>query len=55
MAEENKVNAMEIVIDDGSQWVPIKNKQGEEIGIFKFRPTDIAIIKRFNDISKKFP
>lgn len=54
MAEENK-KAMEIIIDDGSLWVPIKNKQGEEIGVFKFRPTDIAIIKRFNDISKKFP
>ena len=54
MAEENKVKAMEIVIDDGSVAVPIKNTQGEEIGVFRFRPTDIAIIKRFNEIAKKF-
>lgn len=46
-AVENK--ALEIVIDDGSQRIPIKNKDGEEIGVFFFRPTDIAIINRYNE------
>ena len=48
----NKTN--EIVIDDGSQRISIKNKLGDEIGVFLFRPTDIAIIQRYNEIAAKF-
>lgn len=48
MADEKK-KALEIVIDDGSQRVPIKNLDGEEIGVFRFHPTDIGIIQRYND------
>lgn len=44
----------EIVIDDGSVEVPIKNKRGEQIGVFYFRPTDIGIIDRYNEIAGKF-
>ena len=44
----------EIVIDDGSVRVPIRNRQGEEIGVFFFRPTDIGIIDRFNDMADDF-
>ena len=52
MAEEvNKMN--EIIIDDGSQRISIKNKLGDEIGVFMFRPTDIAIIQRYNEIAQK--
>ena len=47
-------NPMEIVIDDGSERVPIKNLSGEEIGVFYFRPTDIGIIDRYNKIAKEF-
>lgn len=43
-----------IVVDDGSVKVPIKNKMGDEIGVFYFRPTDIGIISRFNEASDRF-
>lgn len=44
----------EIIVDDGSQRVPIKNKYGDEIGVFYFHPTDIGIIERFNNIADEF-
>ncbi len=57
--EENRViqqncNGMDIIVDDGSVKVPIRNKQGEEIGVFYFRPTDIGIIDRFNALANDF-
>lgn len=58
MAENNIRNidqsVNEIIIDDGSVKVSIRNKQGEEIGVFFFRPTDMGIIDRFNDIAEDF-
>lgn len=55
MAEEMKqAAALEIVVDDGSQRIPIKNLAGDEIGVFYFRPTDIGIIQRYNDTVSKF-
>lgn len=55
MAEEKKqAAALEIVIDDGYQRVPIKNLSGEEIGEFYFNPTDIGIIQRYNETMAKF-
>lgn len=45
---------MAIVVDDGSRRVPIQNKNGDEIGVFYFRPTDIGIIERYNSIASKF-
>ena len=56
MAEvmEMKNSAMEIVVDDGSERVPIKNTFGDEIGVFYFRPTDIGIVNRYNKIAKDF-
>ena len=54
MAEEKKQAAFEIVVDDGSQRVPIKNMSGDEIGVFYFHPTDIGIIQRYNDAVAKF-
>lgn len=47
-------NPVEIIIDDGSERVPIKNHFGDEIGVFYFRPTDMGIIDRYNEIAKKF-
>lgn len=44
----------EITVDDGSVKVPIRNLQGEEIGVFFFRPTDIGIIDRFNELASDF-
>lgn len=54
MAEEVKKNAFEIVVDDGSRIVPIINHMGEKIGEFRFRPTDIGIVTRFNETVGEF-
>lgn len=50
--EENK--NFEIVVDDGAVDVPISNTLGERIGMFRFRPTDFNIVKRYQEISDKF-
>ena len=47
-------NSAEIIIDDGSERVSIKNQHGKEIGVFYFRPTDMGIISRYNKIAKEF-
>jgi len=57
MAEEKIIQAdfqndvWQIVVDDGSVRVPIRNKQGDELGVFYFRPTDLGIIDRFNSMA----
>lgn len=53
MAETTKSKALEIVVDDGAQRVPIKNTYGDEIGVFYFRPTDFGIIQRYNNLVDK--
>lgn len=45
---------LDIVVDDGSVVVPIKNTLGELIGQFRFRPTDFNIIKRYNKVAEDF-
>ena len=50
----NKNVSLSITVDDGSRRVPIVNTQGEEIGAFTFRPTDIGIIERFNGMAERF-
>lgn len=52
--EEIKNTTLNIVVDDGSVKVPIRNKHSEEIGVFYFRPTDIGIIDRFNSLADEF-
>lgn len=49
---ETKTTAaqLEIRVDDGSMRVPIRNMHGDEIGVFYFRPTDVGIIERYNDM-----
>lgn len=41
---------MEIVVDDGRKRVPIKNLNGDEIGVFYFNPTDFGILARYKEI-----
>jgi hypothetical protein len=43
-----------IVVDDGSVRVPIQNALGDEIGVFYFRPTDIGLIDRYNQMVGRF-
>ena len=47
-------NMMMITVDDGSRRIPIQNKEGEEIGAFTFRPTDMGIVARFNAMAEGF-
>lgn len=55
MAEDTKKqNAIGLVVDDGSIKESIKNKHGDEIGVFYFRPTDIGIVDRYNKIAADF-
>jgi len=60
MAENTKITNINnpnnniIVVDDGSVRVPIQNKQGDEIGVFFFRPTDVGMIDRFNNMVEEF-
>lgn len=54
MSENIKANPFEIVVDDGSQKISIKNTYGDEIGVFYFRPTDLGIIDRYNSMVKDF-
>lgn len=59
MAENTKVTNINnnnniIVVDDGSVRVPIQNRQGDEIGVFFFRPTDIGMADRFNELVDDF-
>ena len=42
---------MEIIVDDGSVTVPIKNQDGELVGEFRFRPTDFNIVNRYNKVA----
>jgi len=43
-----------ITVDDGARRVPILNMDGEEIGSFRFHPTDIGIIERYNRLAEQF-
>lgn len=49
-ADTTKKNAaFEIVVDDGTVRVPIRNTLGDEIGSFKFRPTDTGLLERYRE------
>lgn len=54
MAENIKNFNDVIVVDDGSVNVPIKNMLGTVIGEFTFRPTDIDMINRYNEVVTGF-
>ena len=45
--------AFQITVDDGSVKVPVRNKHGDEIGVFYFSPTDTGIYDRYNEIIGK--
>ena len=43
-------NNLQIQVDDGTRRISITNTLGQEIGVFFFRPTDVGIINRFNQM-----
>ncbi len=51
--KNNQINTG-IVVDDGSIRESIRNRHGDEIGVFYFRPTDIGIIDRYNKVAAEF-
>ena len=51
---DTKAKVQGIVIDDGTQRVPIKNQFGDEIGVFYVRPTDIGILDRYDKMVGSF-
>lgn len=48
------IKTLGIVVDDGYRRVPIYNSDGEENGYFRFNPTDVNIINRYNKMVKDF-
>lgn len=54
MANEKNPVLNGIVVDDGSVEVPILSTRQEVIGTFVFRPTDIGIIERYNEVVGDF-
>ena len=51
---QNEQQPLAIVLDDRKVSVPVVNTLGEQIGVFRFDPTDIAMVDRFNEVSEKF-
>ena len=51
---ENMKPVFAFTVDDGARRVPILNMDGEEIGSFRFHPTDIGIIERYNRLAEQF-
>ena len=43
-----------VVINDGRRKVTIRNQNGDTIGSFRFNPTDINIVNRYNESVDKF-
>lgn len=46
--------AYEISVNTGAIIVPIKDEFGEKIGEMKFIPSDVDILKRYQDVQKWF-
>lgn len=49
-----KSQTNDIIIDDGSKVYDIKNKRGEILGKFTFRPSDTNIVNRYEEVVEFF-
>lgn len=47
---KNNNMSNDIIIDDGKKVYNIKNKIGEKLGQFSFRPSDTNIVKRYEEV-----
>lgn len=43
-----------IVVDDGYRLIRVQNQLGEEIGKFRFNPTDFNMVNRYNEVADQF-
>ena len=51
---QNEQQPLAIVLDDRKISVPVVNTLGEQIGVFRFDPTDIGMVERYNEVAEKF-
>ena len=54
ITEQPQAEGMALVTSDRKISVPVKNQLGEQIGVFRFDPTDIGMVTRYEEISGKF-
>lgn len=45
---------LKLTVDTGAVIVPVFDKDNEELGNFKFNPNDLNIVRRYEDVAKKF-
>lgn len=45
---------LKLTVDTGAVTVPVFDKDNEELGNFKFNPNDLDIVRRYEDVAKKF-
>ena len=43
-----------ITLDSGKSDVPIMNERGEQTGVFRFNPTDLDMVSRYNRVAEEF-
>ena len=43
-----------VIKNDGKVRVRIQDEEGNKIGVFRFNPTDVAIVNRYNEVADKF-
>ena len=51
---EERELSLSITVDDGLRLIPVNNKMGQQIGVFAFRPTDVDMISRFNEMARRW-
>lgn len=54
MADEKIVKFNGMTVDDGGVEVPVRNRHGDTLGVFYFRPTDVGMVDRFNEMASGF-
>lgn len=47
--EPDNKKVIDLSVDDGLEKIVVKNRYGDELGVFCFRSTDTRIIDRYND------
>lgn len=47
-------NKLQVVLDDGTREIPVKNKFGKLICNIYIRPADYSFVDRYNDFTKDF-
>lgn len=53
-AEIPQTTPKAFVIDDHKVSIPVVNKFGEEIGVFRFDPIDLNMARRYDEVADKF-